>query len=127
VTTRIAIEPTSVRGERGLHYRVLYAGAVLIEDTWNAEYDAARALVAKGIAGKVEVWQDGKAVSAMDAERADELTIVENANVGPRVGPWAPFSPYGHQTAVSSYSVPPPAAVSGCPGVLEPADENGRW
>ena len=40
---RIAIEPTDIRGERGCHYRVLYAGEVLIEDTWNPEYDAARA------------------------------------------------------------------------------------
>src|SRR5262245_57606099 len=103
----IAIEPTGVRGERGLHYGVHYAGAVLIEDTWNPEYDAARALVAKGIAGKVEVWRGGKAVSTMAVERAAELTIVENANVGPAVGRWKAFA--------DDY-VAPPAAVSSCPG-----------
>ena len=115
---RLAIEPTDIRGERGLHYCVLHAGEVLIEDTWNPEFDAARALVAKGITGKVEVWRDGKVVSVMDVERAAELTIVENANVGPRLAPWVPFSPY---------SVASPAAVSDRSGVLEPASEDGRW
>jgi hypothetical protein len=116
--TRIVIEPTGVRGERGCRYRVLYGGEIMIWDTWNPEHDAARALVAKGITGTVEVWRDGKVVSTMDAERAAERTIVENANVGPRLSEWVPFSPY---------SVAPPAAVSGRPGVLEPASEDGRW
>jgi hypothetical protein len=116
--TGIIIEPTNVRGQRGCHYRVLHAGEVLIEDTWNPEYDAARALVVRGIAGKVEVRRDGKAASTMDVEGAAKLTIVENANVGPRLGRWMPFSPY---------SVAAPAGVSGRAGVLEPADEDGRW
>jgi hypothetical protein len=50
--TRIAIEPTDIRGERGLHYRVHYAGEVLVEDTWSPEYDAARALLALGVTGR---------------------------------------------------------------------------
>jgi hypothetical protein len=66
----------------------------------------------------VEVWRGDKVVSTMDVERAAELTIVENANVGPAVGRWKPFA--------DDY-VPPSAAVSGCPGVLEPADADGRW
>ena len=68
--------------------------------------------------GKVEVWREGKAVSAMDVERGAVLTIVENADVGPRLGKWMPFSPY---------SVAPLAAVSARPGVLEPASEDGLW
>jgi hypothetical protein len=60
---RIVIEPTGVRGERGCHYRVLNAGEVLIWDTWSPEYDAARALLALGVTGRVEVWRDGKVVS----------------------------------------------------------------
>ncbi len=42
---RIVIEPTSIRGERGQHYRVYFKDAVLIEDTWNPEFEACRALV----------------------------------------------------------------------------------
>ena len=73
--TRLVIEPTGVRGERGCHYRVLYAGQVVIWDTWNPEYDAARALVALGVTGTVEVWRDGKVASTMDIERVREVTI----------------------------------------------------
>lgn len=115
---RIVIEPTSIRGERGCHYRVLYADEVLIADCWCPEYDAARALVAKGVTGRVEVLRDGKVVSTMDVERVAESTIVENANVGPRLGTWTPFSPY---------SVAAPAAVSGRPRAWESASEDGRW
>jgi hypothetical protein len=125
--TRIDIEPTETRGERGQRYRVHHAGEVLTEETWCPEYDAARALVAKGIAGRVEIWRDGKAASTMDIEGAAESTIVENANTGPRLGKWVPFSPYGPvagQDAVSRGWVAPPAAVPGRPGT---ADEDGRW
>jgi hypothetical protein len=101
------------------HYRVRYADEILIEDTWSPEYDAARALVAKGIAGNVEVWREGKVASTMDVERSAETTIVENANVGPRLGTWTPFSPY---------SVAPPAAVSGRAGRGWVArSEDGLW
>jgi hypothetical protein len=116
--TRLDIEPTDIRGERGQRYRVLHAGGVLIEDTWNPEFDAARALVALGVTGQAEIWRDGKAVSTMDIEAAAESTIVENASVGPRLSPWMPFSPY---------SVAPPAGVSGWAGVMEPADADERW
>jgi hypothetical protein len=37
---RIVIEPTSIRGERGQYYRVYFEGTVLIEDTWNPEFEA---------------------------------------------------------------------------------------
>ena len=53
-THRIVIEPTSIRGERGQYYRVYFEGAVLIEDTWNPEFEACRALVARGITGRLE-------------------------------------------------------------------------
>ena len=70
--TRIVIEPTEIRGERGQRYRVLYDGEVLIDETWCPECDAARALVANGIAGKVTVWRDGEMASAMDVEGCGE-------------------------------------------------------
>jgi hypothetical protein len=114
----ITIEPTGIRGERGLHYRVLHNGEVLVPDSWCPEYDAARALRALGVTGKVEVMRGDKVVSAMDLERAAELTIVENAQVGPKVTRWVPFSPGW---------VAPPAGVSGRAGVLEPASEDGPW
>lgn len=116
--SRIVIEPISIRGERGQRYRVRHAGEVLIRDTWNPEFDAARELLARGIAGRAEVWRDGRVAATMDIERAAEVTIVENAQSGPRLGPWMPFSPY---------SVAPPAGDLGWAGAWEPADADGRW
>jgi hypothetical protein len=62
---RITIEPTSIRGERGQYYRVYFEGAVLIEDTWNPEFEACRALVARGITGRLETWRAGKSHPGM--------------------------------------------------------------
>ena len=54
---RIVIEPTSIRGERGQHYRVYFQDAVLIEDCWNPELEGCRVLTERGIAGRLEVWR----------------------------------------------------------------------
>jgi hypothetical protein len=56
IVRRIVIEPMTIRGERGQCYRVYFEDAVLIEDTWNPEFEACRALVARGVAGRLEVW-----------------------------------------------------------------------
>jgi hypothetical protein len=48
---RIVIEPTSIRGERGQHYRVYFQDAVLIEECWNPEFEACHALAARGVTG----------------------------------------------------------------------------
>jgi hypothetical protein len=102
--SHITIELTDIRCERGAHYRVHRAGTVLVE-----EYDAAPALLALGIAGKVEVRRGDKVTSTMDVARAANLTIVENANVGPAIG---------QRKAFADDYIPPPAAVSGRAGVL---------
>jgi len=83
-----------------------------------ARGDAARALVAFGVTGKLEVMRDDKVVSVMDMEGAAKLTIMENAQAGPKVARGVPFS---------LCWVAPPAGVSGQPSVLEPAGEDGRW
>ena len=41
-------------------YRVHFEGAVLIEDGWCPEFEAARVLVTRGLAGRLEVWWAGK-------------------------------------------------------------------
>lgn len=53
-------EPTSIRGERGQYYRVYFVDAVLIDDTWNPEFEACRAFVARGVTGWLETWRVGK-------------------------------------------------------------------
>ena len=55
----ITIEPVS-QGERGQRYRATYAGAVLVDSSRNPEFDACRALLARGITGKLETWWRGR-------------------------------------------------------------------
>ena len=68
-------------------------GGVLIEETWNPEFEACRALVARGITGRMEVWRAGKAHADMivpSIEEAAGWTVVENDN-GPVFKRWEPM------------------------------------
>jgi len=80
MTHRIYIEPTTIRGERGQYYRVHYKGAVLIDETWNPELEACRALMARGIVGRLEAWRFGKdcpTIFIPDIAKAAECTVEE--------------------------------------------------
>jgi hypothetical protein len=59
-TYRIVIEPTGIRGERGQRYQVRFEGEILIEDAANPELEACRALVVRGLAGRLDVWRAGE-------------------------------------------------------------------
>ena len=88
---RIVIEPAGL-GRRGQLYRVHYEGTVLLEGTRVPEFDAARALLAKGLVGQVEVWRCGASFPTMrfDCELAAKLTVEESAKSGPRFTLWHP-------------------------------------
>jgi hypothetical protein len=90
---RIIIEPTTL-GRRGQRYRTTYAGSVLVESSCNPEFDACRALMARGITGKLQVWRSCATFPAMtlDIERAARLTVSETDKDGLRVVSWRPFS-----------------------------------
>ena len=91
---RITIEPTTIRGERGQRYRVYFQDAVLIEDTWNPEFEACRALVARGVTGRLDVWRAGKTHPDMivpDIEEGARWTVEENDKRGPLVVRWRPW------------------------------------
>src|SRR5262245_28892097 len=101
---RIDIEPTTIRGERGQHYRIRFEGAVLIDETWNPELEACRALLACGIAGRLEVWRFGKShpdTLVPDIATAAEWTLKENETRGPHFGHWQPRPEDLSQNAVS--------------------------
>ena len=118
-THRIVIEPTSIHGERGQHYRVYFDGVVLIDDTWNPKFEACRALVARGITGRMEVWRAGKAHANMivpSIEEAARWTVVENEKEGPVIKRWEPMPAHLQEKAVSRGREIPPAANS-VPGV----------
>ncbi|HET6926050.1 MAG TPA: hypothetical protein VFI48_04265 [Hyphomicrobiaceae bacterium] len=117
-TRRIVIEPTTIRGERGQRYRVRFGGEILIEDTWNSEFEACRALVARGCTGPFEVWRVGKAHSDMlipDVKVGARWTVLENDNVGPVIVRWRPWSNDIHSDAVFRHAVraPEPARAAG--------------
>ena len=130
---RIVIEPTTIRGDRGQRYRVYFQDAVLIEDTWNPEFEACRALVERGVTGRLEVWRadkPGKAetgipVSAWakevapypglivpDIARAAGRTVVENEKIGPVMAPWRAWPEDMQPDGVPRDTVFAPAAVS---------------
>ena len=111
---RIVIEPTSIRGERGQYYRVYFQDAVLIEDTWNPEFEACRALVSawcyrppRCVAGRQEPSCD---VIVPDIEEGARWTVVENATEGPVIKRWEPFPDHLQPNAVSPGRVLAPAA-----------------
>jgi hypothetical protein len=116
MTHRIEIEPTTIRGERGQYYRVHYEGAVLIDETWNPELEACRALLARGIAGRLEIWRCGKSYPDMlvlNIAKAAEWTVEENEKSGPRFVRWKPRPENIPRNAVSLSALFPPAAVLG--------------
>jgi len=80
---QITIEPTTVCGERGQRYRVKYQGAIIVHETWSPELEAARALLARGIVGRLEIWRSGKGYPDMliaDISKAAGLSVEENEN-----------------------------------------------
>jgi hypothetical protein len=91
VTTRITLEPSITSS--GQRYRVFHEGHVLIENTHNPEYEACRALLAKGITGWLETYRKGTPYPAitLDIETGAKKTIIENATEGPRLASWRPF------------------------------------
>jgi hypothetical protein len=113
---QITIEPTTVCGERGQRYRVKYQGAILVHETWCPELDAARALLARGIVGRLEIWRSGKCYPDMlipDIANAAGLSVEENEKWGPRFTRWRPRPDDVPRNAVSLSAPLLPAAVFG--------------
>jgi hypothetical protein len=116
---RIVIEPTGIRGERGQRYRVRFGGEVLIADTWNPEFEACRALAARGFTGPFEVWRVGKAHPDMlipDIEEGARWTVLENVNVGLVIVRWRPWSDDIQPDAFSRHAVLAPEAAQALGG-----------
>ncbi|MGE0854419.1 MAG: hypothetical protein AB7O44_33295 [Hyphomicrobiaceae bacterium] len=110
---RIEIEPVGL-GDRGHRYRATHEGSVLIDGSRHPEFDACRALLARGIRGKLEVWRKGAAFPAMvlDIEAGARLTVAETEAAGPRFVRWKPFSVDDDQNAVLSSTGQARTAVS---------------
>ena len=119
INHRIVIEPATIRGERGQYYRVYFQDSVLLEDTWNPEFEACRALVARGVTGRLEVWRAGATYPGLvfpDIEVGARWTVVENDKDGPIIKRWVPYPDHLHQDAVSA-STPLSPTAGHRPGV----------
>ena len=69
----------------GYRYSVIFRGELLVHRSRDPECDAARALVAKGITGKLTMLdgKTGKPRTVIDIERAARLTVEEGPNRAP--------------------------------------------
>jgi hypothetical protein len=59
MTLRARLHPRWVGGRDGYHYNVLFDGKLLIERSRDPECDAARALLGKGVTGKLHLSDAG--------------------------------------------------------------------
>ena len=100
---KISIERTNIRGERGQHYKVIYNGAILIEDTRNPEYEACRMLLAMDITGRLETWRPDRQAPCLrlDIEKGARVTVQEGQRVGPRLKRWVAHPDAANLDAIS--------------------------
>lgn len=87
----IDIEPVKMTA-RGQAYRVWHDGEVLVESTRDEMGDAARALVKKGVTGRLQMRRLGSSTICMEGLIAvvATLTVSEGNNHGPRIVKWKP-------------------------------------
>jgi hypothetical protein len=78
-------------GGRGPVYRVTYAGEVLIKACRCPLFDACRALLARGMTGRLELWCPGKATfdAACDVQVGARHTIAESETRSLQLAPWS--------------------------------------
>lgn len=90
----IDIERTHL-ASTGARYRVWHEGEILLESTRNPLCDAARALVAQGVTGRLQMRRLG--ATRIDAEGLiavlATVTVSEGQESGPRFAKWSPYRP----------------------------------
>ena len=107
------LHPKWVGGRDGYRYSVLFDGKLLVDRSRDPECDAARALVAMGITGKLTML-DGKTGIPriiIDIEKAAKLRTVEESVKGLRFKPYREMGSgegYSLETGVAGPSSEPP-------------------
>ena len=106
---RATLTPPAKRG--GTRYSVELDGEVVVSRSRDPEHDLARALLARGITGKVEVCRpDGSPGMIVDVERMAPWSVVEEDRDGLRLRRWRPPTPaYGspaRETALAGVPLP---------------------
>jgi hypothetical protein len=90
-----------VPGSNGYRYTVTLDGEEIVTLGRDPEHEAARACLARGITGRLELVDanTGMVRTRFDIERAAKLTVVERDAGGLRFEKYRPFSAVGPQTA----------------------------
>jgi hypothetical protein len=80
-------------------YGVEFDGDLIVEGSRDPEHDLARALLARGLTGKVTMLDanTGMPRTIIDIEKAAKLTVEENSSYGPRVRKWKPMPDIARQ------------------------------
>jgi hypothetical protein len=90
------LHPHWVGGRDGYRYSVLFDGKLLVEKSREPELDAARALLAQGITGKLTMC-DGKTGKPRTIMKAANLTVKEGQlRFVEQSRPNSPYSPETH-------------------------------
>jgi hypothetical protein len=73
-------------------WSVAYAGAVIVASSPDPEHDAARALLALGLTGRMETWSEGRTSPRVigDIERMAGFRMTEEDQQGLRRVKWRP-------------------------------------
>lgn len=76
----------------GARYCLTYLGKVLIESARDPEFEACRALLARGVSGTLAIFSRGCSAprARVDIEKGAKRTTVENATKAPRTGNYRP-------------------------------------
>lgn len=74
-------------------YDLAIDGEVVIPGSRTPEFDACRVLLARGLIGKLEIFDavTRKLRLTVDIEAGAKLAVLENRNHGPRLTKWKPF------------------------------------
>jgi len=72
----------------GVRYRVMHLGKTLVASTRDPEFEACRAMLAKGFKGTLVSYGPGSSVPSVsvDIERGARLAAIENDKDGPKIG-----------------------------------------
>lgn len=103
------LHPKWVGGRDGYRYSVIHDGKLLVDRSRDPECDAARALLVKGIMGKLVMFdgKTGKPRTIIDIERAARLTVTEENRDGLRLRPvrTTDNSPHSPETEVAGIGI----------------------
>jgi hypothetical protein len=109
LTAAPEIAPTNL-GTRGQLYAVRYLGELLLGSR-TPVLAACRALLARGIAGRLEVWRSGRQQAEVDILKGAGWMISEDDR-GLRLQPWAPYPRDRLPDSVFNRLHESPAAIS---------------